>query len=250
MTNLAALEPIDAVRPVGDGEEAFVGLAVFAQRGAEVGHAGALAHCIGGRDHMRATRHQRVIRRFRFIEVEHARNAARFRREADRHGDVGIAVVEQYRVEPGHRCLGIFRDRFVQSLVAAGRDHLFAGGVDQYQRYRRTRARHPQGAADVDVLAGERLDDGAGDLVVMIAERADIAGLAAEPGHGDRGIAGLAAAGDEEFGRLHLGAGIGEFVHPHHNVLHGAAGAQDFAGFVFARRQSKPISFSTQARMM
>ena len=65
------------------------------------------------------------------------------------------------------------------------------------------------------------------EFVVVVAERAGEADRAAKPGRRNGGIAGLAAAGDQEFRRLHLAAGVGEFVDPHHDILHGAAGAEN-----------------------
>ena len=59
--------------------------------------------------------------------------------------------------------------------------------------------------------------------------------MAAKPCYGNRGVSGLAAGRDQEFGRLNLCAGIRELVHAHDDVLHGAARAQD-AWIFFATR--------------
>ena len=98
------------------------------------------------------------------------------------------------------------------------------------QRCRRTRAGHANRATDVDLLAGEGFDNSVGNFVIGVAQCADIAALRAEPRYGDRGISGLAAAGDEEFGSLNLGAGGGKLVHPHDDVLYRATGAENFRG--------------------
>ena len=176
---------------------------------------------------MGAGLHQRIVGRRRLVEVEHARNVARLRREANRQTDIAVAIVQHRDIDPGDRRRRIGRYGLAQSLIAAGRDHLLAGRVDHDDRHRRARARHPQRAADVDAFARKCLDDGIGDVVILVAQRADVTHLGAEARRSDRGIAGLAAAGDQEFRRRHLGAGLREVFHPHDDVLHGAAGAQD-----------------------
>ena len=240
MADLAAVEPIDAVGTVGDGEKAAVTLAELAQAGGKIGEAGGAAQRLGRRDHVRAGAEQTIVGRHGAVEIEHARNAALLRRQADRRDEIRIMDVEQHRVGLANRRVRIGRGHFFETLVAARGDHFLAFGIDQDQRHGRKRAGHAQRAAAVDVLAHENADNAVGDFVIAAAKRAGKRHLAAEAGDRDGGIAGLAAAGDEEVGRLHLAAGIGEFVHPHHNVLHGAAGAQNSRDlFLRGVRQSR-----------
>ena len=86
---------------------------------------------------------------------------------------------------------------------------------------------YAQHVAAIDVLAGEAVADAVGELVVMVAERAGETHAPAQPRDRDRGVAGLTADGDDKIRCLRLGAGVGKFVDPHHDILHGAAGAED-----------------------
>ena len=178
-------------------------------------------------DDVAARQQQRIVGLRRPVEIEHARDAARRGRLADRDDEIRIAVVEHNDVGRRHRLRRICRRDVAQALVAAGGDHLFAGRVDQDQRHRGGRAGNAHGVAAIDLLAPQALDDTTSEFVVVVAERAGEADRAAKPGRCNGGIAGLAAAGDQEFRRLHLGAGVGEFVDPHHDILHGAAGAEN-----------------------
>ena len=93
-------------------------------------------------------------------------------------------------------------------------------------------------------------DDAIAHVVAAAAERAGEGDAPAEPRDRDRGIGRAAAAGDDEFGGMHFGAGRGKFstrmtmsctAMPAHKIL---------GALLPGALQSKPISSSTQARMM
>ena len=184
---------------------------------------------------MTAGKQQRIVERCRLVEIKYPRNAARLRRLADRCHKIRIAIIEEHGVGLRDSAFGILRRDRAQTLIATCRDCFFSSGVNQNQRYRRNRTRDANSAAAIDFLAHQAFKNTACKFVVLRAEWAGKAHMAAEPCYGNRSVSGLATGRDQEFGRLNLCAGIRELVHAHDDVLYGAARAQD-AWIFFATR--------------
>ena len=186
-----------------------------------------LAQRVGGGDDVRRREQQRIVGRRGAVEVEHARQIARLRRHGYRQREVGVAVVEQHGVATVDQRDGVARRNPVEVLAAPRRYRLLAGGVDEDQRQRRGAARHADEAAAIDAFALQRRLHERRDRVLGRADRPGIAHARAEMCDRDRRVAALSADGGDEVRGLHLGAGGGEALDAHDDVLHRAAGAQD-----------------------
>jgi len=118
-------------------------------------------------------------------------------------------------------------DPVAEPDTAPCRDRFLACGIDQDERHRRRAAVDTHDATATDAFGREVRKDALTDRVVAAAERSGKGGAPAEPRHRQRRVRGAAAAGDDEVGGRHLGAGRREILHAHHDVLHRNAGAQN-----------------------
>ena len=230
--SVAAVAPIKPVRSVGDGEEAFVVRGEPRQRRAEIVRAGAAGERLRRGDHVRAERQQRIVRRGRQIEIDDAAECCalwpRARSAATNSGKrlsirTASACATRAAASRGRAPLSPWPRRVAMDL--------FAAGVEQDERDRRAGAGHALDAAAIDAFGRKVGDDAGADRVVLAAERAGKARVAAEARDRHRRVGGAAAAGDDEVRRRHFGAGRRKVLDPHHDVLHRDAGAQNPGGF-------------------
>ena len=188
----------------------------------------------------------------RLVDIDHHRHVARrARRLADRRHEFGKTVVDQHRVDVRRRVcphppaarwpsLTPRRVAMVRSPCASMKisDTDAVPPVDAHD------------AAAIDALgARDRRRMRSLDRVVGAAERAGEARRAAQPRDRHCGIGGAAAAVTMNSEASTLVPGAGKFS-TRMTLSCTAMPAQKICGAVIAQRQPKPISRSTQARMM